>query len=89
MGQAVHVGCSRSGGPVGRALERQRGGRTAGPRSASRARGLPAAARAGDDVTHVCQVGGARLRYDRRAIDDLYAMLKAHGDWMPLGGTDE
>ena len=24
-----------------------------------------------------------------RAIDDLHAMLKAHGDWMPLGGADE
>ena len=24
-----------------------------------------------------------------RCIDDLHAMLKAHGDWMPLGGADE
>ena len=24
-----------------------------------------------------------------RAIDDLHAMLKAHGDWVPLGGADE
>ena len=23
------------------------------------------------------------------AIDDLHAMLKAHGDWMPLGAADE
>ena len=37
----------------------------------------------------VCQVGGTQLRYDRRAIDDLHAMLKEHGDWMPLGGADE
>jgi hypothetical protein len=22
-------------------------------------------------------------------IDDLYAMLKTHGDWMPLGSADE
>jgi hypothetical protein len=40
-------------------------------------------------VTHVCRVGGAQLRDDRRAIDDLYAMLKAHGDWIPLGKADE
>ena len=24
-----------------------------------------------------------------RCLDDLHAMLKAHGDWMPLGGADE
>lgn len=37
----------------------------------------------------VCQVGGTQLRYHLRAIDDLHAMLTAHGDWMPLGGADE
>ena len=37
----------------------------------------------------VCQVGSTQLRYQLRAIDDLHAMLKAHGDWMPLGGADE
>ena len=37
----------------------------------------------------VCLVGKTELRYDIRAIDDLHAMLKKHGDWMPLGGTDE
>jgi hypothetical protein len=37
----------------------------------------------------VCQVGGTKLLYDARAIDDLHAMLKARGDWMPLGGADE
>jgi hypothetical protein len=37
----------------------------------------------------VCQVGGTRLLYDARAIDDLHAMLKANGDWVPLGGADE
>jgi hypothetical protein len=42
-----------------------------------------------DPASIVCQVGGTQLRYDRRAIDDLHAMLKAHGDWMPLGGADE
>jgi len=37
----------------------------------------------------VCQVGGTQLRYFLRSIEDLDAMLKSHGDWMPLGGTDE
>lgn len=37
----------------------------------------------------VCQVGSTRLSYDLRATDDLHAMLKAHGDWMPLGAADE
>jgi hypothetical protein len=37
----------------------------------------------------VCQVGSTQLRYHLRAIDDLHAMLKAHGDWMPLGSADE
>jgi hypothetical protein len=37
----------------------------------------------------VCKVGSTELRYDLRAIDDLHAMLKAHGDWMPLGAADE
>src|SRR4026209_2234126 len=37
----------------------------------------------------VCQVGTTTLLYDLRAIDDLHAMLKAHGDWMALGGADE
>ena len=37
----------------------------------------------------VCIVGKTELRYNLRAIDDLHAMLKKHGDWMPLGSTDE
>lgn len=37
----------------------------------------------------VCQVSSTRLTYHLRAIEDLHAMLKAHGDWMPLGGADE
>jgi len=37
----------------------------------------------------VVQVGSTQLRYDLRCIEDLHAMLKAHGDWMPLGSTDE
>lgn len=37
----------------------------------------------------VCQVGSTKLTYLWRAVDDLQAMLKAHGDWMPLGAADE
>ena len=37
----------------------------------------------------VCMVGKTELRYQIRAIDDLHAMLKKHGDWMPLGSADE
>jgi hypothetical protein len=44
---------------------------------------------ASDPPSIVCQVGGTQLRYDARAIDDLHAMLKKHGDWMPLGAADE
>jgi hypothetical protein len=42
-----------------------------------------------DPPAIVCVVGTTELRYHRRAIDDLHAMLKRHGDWMPLGGADE
>lgn len=42
----------------------------------------------GRDVL-VCTVGKSVLHYDLRAIDDLHAMLKAHGDWMELGSADE
>ena len=44
---------------------------------------------ASDPSTIVCQVGGTKLLYDARAIDELHAMLKGHGDWMALGGADE
>ena len=44
---------------------------------------------ASDPPTIVCQVGGTQLRYDIRAIEDLHAMLKKHGDWMLLGSADE
>ena len=37
----------------------------------------------------VVQVGKTQLRYQVRCIDDLAAMLKARGDWAPLGGADE
>jgi hypothetical protein len=42
-----------------------------------------------DPPSIVCQVGTTQLRYRLRAIDDLVAMLKQAGDWVPLGGTDE
>jgi hypothetical protein len=37
----------------------------------------------------VVQVGKTELRYQLRAIEDLHAMLKEHGDWLPLGSADE
>ncbi len=37
----------------------------------------------------VCVVGSTTLYYDGRCIDDLHAMLRAHGDWIALGGADE
>jgi len=37
----------------------------------------------------VCTVGKTVLTYDARCVDDLYAMLKETGDWVPLGGADE
>ena len=42
-----------------------------------------------DPPAIVCQVGTTQLRYDLRAIEDLHAMLKKHGDWMLLGSADE
>jgi len=44
---------------------------------------------AADPPALICQVGGTQLRYDLRAIDDLHAMLKAAGGWVPLGAADE
>lgn len=37
----------------------------------------------------VVLVGKTELRYNLRALTDLHKMLKAHGDWMPLGSADE
>jgi hypothetical protein len=42
-----------------------------------------------DPPALVVRVGKTELRYHLRCIDDLHAMLVAHGDWMPLGGADE
>jgi hypothetical protein len=44
---------------------------------------------AADPPQLVCQVGTTRLTYDLRAIDDLHAMLREAGDWVPLGAADE
>ncbi|HEX6488880.1 MAG TPA: hypothetical protein VF137_08440 [Candidatus Dormibacteraeota bacterium] len=42
-----------------------------------------------DPAVIVCQVGGTKLGYQARAIEDLHAWLKAQGDWVPLGAADE
>jgi hypothetical protein len=42
-----------------------------------------------DPPTLVCQVGSTQLTYQLRCLEDLHKMLKAHGDWMPLGAADE
>ena len=42
-----------------------------------------------DPPALVCQVGKTTLSYQLRCLDDLHAMLKAHGDWIPLGSADE
>ncbi len=44
---------------------------------------------AADPPALVCQVGSTKLSYHLCSLDDLHAMLKAHGDWMPLGAADE
>jgi hypothetical protein len=42
-----------------------------------------------DPAALVVIAAKTEVRYLLRAIDDLYAMLKARGDWMPLGSADE
>lgn len=42
-----------------------------------------------DPPALVVQVGSTELRYHLRCLEDLRAMLKAHGGWMPLGSADE
>jgi len=42
-----------------------------------------------DPPALVCQVGSTQLRYHLRCIEDLQTMLKANGDWVPLGAADE
>jgi len=43
----------------------------------------------GDRDVIVCRVGKTILHYDKRCLDDLYAMLEAAGDWVELGSADE
>ena len=42
-----------------------------------------------DPAALVVQVGKTRLSYLLRGIEDAHSMLRAHGDWMPLGNADE
>jgi len=42
-----------------------------------------------DPPALVVWVGKTEVRYQLRCLDDLAKMLKAHGDWMPLGNADE
>ncbi len=42
-----------------------------------------------DPEVLVCVVGSTTLRYQSRAIEDLHAMLREAGDWVPLGAADE
>ncbi|TRW44939.1 DUF6855 family protein [Georgenia yuyongxinii] len=42
-----------------------------------------------DPPTLVCVVGTTTLTYQARAVEDLHAMLKEVGDWVPLGAADE
>ena len=42
-----------------------------------------------DPPALVVQVGKTELRYHLRCLDDLHAMLKKAGDWVPLGSADE
>lgn len=44
---------------------------------------------AADPPALICQVGTTKLTYQLRCLDDLHAMLKAHGGWMELGSADE
>jgi hypothetical protein len=45
--------------------------------------------KASDPPALVAMVGTTEVRYQLRALDDLHEMLTKHGDWMPLGSTDE
>jgi hypothetical protein len=42
-----------------------------------------------DPPALVVQVGSTQLSYAARCIDDLHAMLRERGDWVPLGSADE
>jgi hypothetical protein len=42
-----------------------------------------------DPPAIVVDVGKTELRYHLRCLEDLHAMLRSYGDWMPLGNADE
>ena len=42
-----------------------------------------------DPPALVVQVGKTQVRYHLRCLDDLEAMLRERGDWVPLGSADE
>ena len=42
-----------------------------------------------DPPALVVVAGKTEVRYRLRCLDDLHAMLREHGDWMPLGSADE
>jgi hypothetical protein len=44
---------------------------------------------AADPPALVVVAGNTEVRYLLRSLDDLQAMLKRRGDWMPLGSADE
>ena len=44
---------------------------------------------AADPPALIVVAGGTRLSYRLRGLDDLYAWLKARGDWADLGNADE
>ncbi|QNK82502.1 DUF6855 family protein [Nakamurella sp. PAMC28650] len=44
---------------------------------------------ANDPPRLVCVVGSTTLYYDLRCLEDLHAMLKSVGDWIPLGSAEE
>lgn len=42
-----------------------------------------------DPPALVCVVGTTTLTYQLRCLDDLHAMLRSAGDWVPVGSADE
>jgi Family of unknown function (DUF6855) len=44
---------------------------------------------AADPPALVCQVGTTRLSYRVEAVENLATWLRAQGDWVPLGASDE
>lgn len=44
---------------------------------------------AADPPALVCQVGRRTLSFRLRCLEDLHAMLMTHGDWMPLGSSEQ